>query len=284
MGHSVSPVIHRAAYEQLTIDAEYSTVDCPEQRDVVRQFDALVQGRVHGANVTVPWKQVAFEMADHIDMTAERVGVANVLSRGDDGRVTAYNTDASALSDELKLGLKQIDRGEGGAISAVVLGNGGAARAAVVACQLAGIQNVFVTARRFSSNVPISSWPAADGFHALGAELIPWPEPSNRRLAEVFQEARLLVQATSAGMKGTDGGSQFVDVLPWEKFQLGVVYDLVYNPVITPFLKRARGLGHVAIGGLGMLVGQARDAIQIWTGEKPDQEPMMKAARQALGL
>jgi shikimate dehydrogenase len=85
-------------------------------------------------------------------------------------------------------------------------------------------------------------------------------------------------------MKGTSGGQELVDQLPWESFGPGAIYDLVYNPPETPFLAKGTQLGLVAVGGLGMLVGQARDAIKIWLDADADPNPMMRAARLALGL
>ena len=85
-------------------------------------------------------------------------------------------------------------------------------------------------------------------------------------------------------MKGTTGGNEIVETLPWHSFSRGVIYDLVYNPPLTPMLKHAAALGHFSYGGLGMLVGQARDAIAIWLGQVPTREPLMNAARKALGL
>jgi shikimate dehydrogenase len=168
--------------------------------------------------------------------------------------------------------------------AALVLGNGGAARAAVVACQMAGIVQVGVSARRFKSELGREHWDNAAAFRDLGALLLAWPDTKSEEVAEYLQSTHLLVQATSAGMKGTQGGGELCEALPWESFHGGVAYDLVYNPPVTPFLSRAAELGHAAVGGLGMLVGQARDAIEIWVGQKPERGPMMSAARRALGL
>lgn len=284
VGHSVSPAIHHAAYEQLGTDAAYTVVDCPDEAAVRAQVDALRCGELSGANVTVPWKQLAFELADEIHTTAARVGVANVLARTSSGQVVAYNTDASALAQELVDSVRDAQVSTNDRSCALVLGSGGAARAAVVACQLAKIPEVFVCARRFDGARPISTWSEAQPFLALGAQVVAWPDTPYTDLPKVLEKTHLIVQATSAGMKGTQGGSAFVDMFPWQSFESGVVYDLVYNPPLTPILKHAASLGHHAYGGLGMLVGQARDAIEIWLGQVPRREPLLDAARRALGL
>jgi shikimate dehydrogenase len=94
----------------------------------------------------------------------------------------------------------------------------------------------------------------------------------------------VIVQATSAGMKGTSGGEELAARLPWARLSPLVAYDLVYNPPTTPFLRAAAEHGHWARGGLGMLVGQAARAIEIWWGVRPPSAPLERAARQALGL
>lgn len=283
VGHSVSPAIHQAAYQQLGIEAEYGVVDCPDRAAVQIQIDALRRGELSGANVTVPWKQLAFELADEIHPTAKRVGVSNVLSRTSSGQIVAYNTDASALAQELRESVLDAQVSIKERPCAVVLGSGGAARAAVVACQLAQISEVFVCARRFDGTTPVSAWSEAEPFLALGAQVVAWPGEGSL-LESVLKRAHLIVQATSAGMKGTTGSIEFVEALPWQSFQAGVLYDLVYNPPLTPILKHAAALGHHTYGGLGMLVGQASDAIEIWLGQMPTREPLMDAARKALGL
>ena len=289
VGHSVSPAIHHAAYEQLGIDAQYRAVDCPDRAAVEAQVHALRNGLIGGANVTVPHKQLAFELADEIDPTAARVGVANVLARTADGRIVAFNTDASALGEELGQATRHAQLTLEERPFALVLGNGGAAKAAVVACQLAGVEQVLVTARKFDAGQERDRWPDAQAFIALGAKPVAWPSGAAHahpvsELGEYLQKTHLIVQATSAGMKGAPGGDELVQALPWERFPRGVVYDLVYNPPMTPFLKHAVALGHHAVGGLGMLVGQASDAINIWLGAAPDRAPLLRAAREKLGL
>lgn len=280
---SVSPVIHHAAYEQMSFDAQYGLVDCPDEAAVHAQVEEIRRGELCGANVTVPWKKVAFDAADELDESAWRVGVANVLARTESGKIIAYNTDAIGLADELRRASQRVEREA--RPGALIIGSGGATRASVVACQLNGVERIGVTARRFDPKVPQSEWPNAQAFLDLGAELLPWPSFDRGEACSGFlASCHLVLQATSAGMKGVPGGEALAELLPWSAFETGLAYDLVYNPPQTPFLKRAADEGHVAEGGLGMLVGQAAHAIRIWTGTLPEQEPLLRAAKQALGL
>src|SRR4051812_17819567 len=96
VGHSVSPAIHSAAYRALGVAHRYEVRDCPTPEHVRAQVELLRAGKLAGANVTVPWKRVAFELADRADPSARATGVANVLSRDANGLITASNTDAGA--------------------------------------------------------------------------------------------------------------------------------------------------------------------------------------------
>lgn len=280
VNHSISPAIHAEAYRLLGANAEYCLADCPDVEAVRARVDAIRSGQIDGANVTVPWKQLAYDLADEVHQTALDVGVANVLARDQQGRITAYNTDASALGTELRAavllsGVQTSDRP-----GALVLGNGGAAFAAVVGCRLAGIEEVIVTARRYTAERAESDWPNAERMRALGARTVAWwgsPE-----LASILDRVHLVVQATSAGMKGGGGGEDLAALIPWKKMKPTVAYDLVYVPRITPFLRDADRAGHFIRGGLGMLVGQARDAIEIWMGNAPSIDELLPVAEGAL--
>lgn len=284
VGHSISPAIHRRAYELLGVSAEYTLRDCIDEEMVRAVVGEIRQGKLQGANVTVPWKQVAFDLADLHDRTARDVGVANVLARDEEGRIVAYNTDASALGRELRKAaeLARVDREKKPA--AMIMGNGGAALAAVVGCHLAGVTDVFVSARSFQSEAPPESWPRRDKFEALGARLLPWPDSNPREWETALEKSHLLIQATTAGMKGASDGKGLAELVPWSSVQGVVAYDLVYNPPWTPFLSAAHSAGLCAVGGLGMLVGQAALAIEIWLGRFPEPGSLEETAREALGL
>jgi shikimate dehydrogenase len=159
-----------------------------------------------------------------------------------------------------------------GARRAWVLGAGGAARAAVVALKAAGVDSVAVVARDPES---------AAQLHALGAVSLPW---SRAALAEVAAGVGIVVQATSAGMRGADPGEELARLVPWSRIDSGAfAYDVVYVPAETPFLRVARAAGLSAEGGLSMLVAQAALAVELWLGRRPDEQPLLAAAAEDLG-
>ena len=120
----------------------------------------------------------------------------------------------------------------------------------------------------------------------LGATLLAWPESDPQARAELgnlCSGAGLVVQCTSAGMTGADSGEPLAALLPWSRLPKdALAYDLIYAPLETPFLREARKAGLRTAHGLHMLVGQAALAIEIWLGERPAREPLLRAALQAL--
>jgi shikimate dehydrogenase len=285
VGHSVSPAIHGAAYRALGAPHRYEVRDCPTPEHVRAQVDGLRSGQIAGANVTVPWKRLALELADRADESALATGVANVLSRDERGAITASNTDAGALAEEIA-SLHPAPR------RAAIIGSGGAAQAAVVACRSLGMLAVAVSGRSWLSSTPRPSWKHVAAFEALGATPYAWPEhPADRRpevLSAFMRDADVIVQATSAGMRGAGPGEAVSSWVPWRELGSGAAaIDVVYNPRRTPFLEAAGAAGVVHEGGLGMLVRQAALAIRIWLARsegwvEPDLVALEAAADAAL--
>ena len=279
VAHSLSPVIHRAAYLDLGLSHSYELVDCPDESAVLKIVEALRSGEIAGANVTIPWKRLAMTMADLVAPSAQRVGVANVLARSGDGAIVAHNTDVPALAEEFR-------RLAGSVRRVLVIGNGGSAPAVVTAAQDAGAERVAITARKFASAVPEAEWPYAAELVAQGVSLLAWPESDARaksRLREVVARVDLIVNCTSAGMTGADDGQKLAEIVPWEHVpQSALAYDLIYNPAATPFLERARGCGLGAENGLGMLVAQAALAIELWLSVSPSRAVLLAAATAEL--
>lgn len=276
VAHSLSPVIHHAAYAALGLPHRYELADLPDAAALRAACDELRRGAFAGANVTIPWKREVLASADRADASASAVGAANVLARGPAGEIVAYNTDVPALAREI---------GElvSAPASGLVLGSGGATLAAVAALVRLGARDVGVAARRFDANTPRSEWPLAAELGRLGARLLAWPGPGGNELADFAAGANVVVQATSAGMHGAAPGADVARVVPWSRLRpRSVAYDLVYNPADTEFLREARAHGAIARGGLGMLVGQAALAFELWLGVAPPREPMRRAAEAEL--
>ena len=289
VSHSLSPVIHAAAYAALGLPHSYRVLDLPTRADLARACDDLRAGVFGGANVTIPHKRAALELSDIVDPSAEGPGVANVLCTDDVGRIHAHNTDADALADDIASVLPDSSR-----VRAAVIGGGGAAFAAVVACQKLGYQRVGVTSRSWSTWEYLATLPVVARMQALGIDVFPWPSNDSdndsvevRRLTDEWFEfvraSSLVLQATSAGMDGADPGEPIANIVPWDDLgERTLAYDLVYTPSVTPFLRAASTHRLLARGGLGMLVRQAARSIELWTGKSPPLDCMQHAAQQTL--
>jgi shikimate dehydrogenase len=253
VAHSKSPRMHAAAYRALGLPHTYEAIRVAEA-DVGRIVAALRAGDFAGLNVTVPHKERVLSLVDAADPGARAAGAANTLVRTPDGRVVAYNTDAPALADEIR----DLLSGAPPSGRALVLGSGGAARAARTAlAEHLGFRDVVVRARR----------PREAGIQ-------PWA-PS----AESEATTRVVVQATSAGMAGADPGDAVASVVAWDALPGdAVAIDVVYAPPVTPFLQAARNHGLRCANGLGMLARQGALALQLWL----QQEPPLDAMRAAL--
>ena len=276
VAHSLSPVIHHAAYETLGLSHRYELRDAVDVKALASACAELRAGTIAGANVTIPWKREALKLADHADASASAVGAANVLVRSPAGEIVAYNTDVPALAREIGEHTAAPARG-------LVLGSGGAALAAVAALARLGVKELGVSARRFDVKVSRDSWPGAEDFDRLGAMLVAWPDSTSNELGDFAESADVIVQATSAGMHGAGPGTAVSGVVPWSRLgRRTLAYDLVYNPADTEFLQAARAHALPALGGLGMLVGQAAFAFELWLGVAPDRAAMRRAAEVEL--
>ncbi len=263
VGHSLSPVMHAAAYRHLGIDARYLALDvAPEALEGAVQ--GLRRPDVAGANVTIPHKQAVIPWLDGLTEAARRVGAVNtVVPSG--GRLIGDNTDGEGFLRALdELGVAPAG------LAAVVLGAGGAARAVALALLGAGTEVALYNRGRARAERLATELAPAGGIRVLAAEALP----------EAVAAAGLLVQATPVGMEGVaEGISPLPDgVLP----EAGAVVDLVYRPRRTALLTAARAAGLTVQDGLPMLVHQGALALERWFGVAAPVEVMRRAAEAAL--
>lgn len=271
VGHSLSQVMHRAAFAELGLPHDYQLLDCPDEDRVKQQLSRLKGRVIAGLNVTVPHKRLALSLADEGDTSALRVGAANVLACVPEGGIRAYNTDALALAEEIR---KRVAAPSSG----LVIGNGGAALAAVVACRMLGCGAVHVVARHWDQE-------RSSEFERLGATLHGFSTEgqASQALEVAAGRSQVVLQATSSGMLGADSGETVSRLVPWAKVAKdSLALDLVYNPVLTPFVRVAKAAGLYAESGLGMLVGQAALSLKLWLGIDPPRAVMRQAAERAL--
>jgi shikimate dehydrogenase len=245
VGHSRSPAMMNAAFGELGLDWRYVPLPVPPERfaETVR---ALPGSGYLGANVTIPHKLAAHDLADELSDAARAVGAVNTLSFREDGSIAGDNTDAGGLLDAL---------GQPLPATALVLGAGGAARAAAWALANAGTE-VTVWSRTPERAAEL----AAD----LGV-----------RHSERPGQSELLVNATSVGLRPGDS----LDGLPLVDAR--VVVDLVYGVGPTPIARWGEERGARVVDGLEVLVRQGARSLAVWTGKKPPLDSMRRAAFQS---
>jgi shikimate dehydrogenase len=237
IGYSASPAMHNAAFAALELDARYELRDV-DSLSVADEVAALLDNGRIGANVTKPHKMAVCELVDELGPEVRRLGAANtIIRRGD--RLVARNTDLAAIAGELPTGITR----------AVVLGAGGASRAAVAALRDAGCDQVLVIDRAHWMNLP-------------GA----------------LMTAHLLVNATPIGTESDESP------VPQRLLRPDLrVLDLVYRPSPTRLVREARAAGAAAHGGAGVLLRQAALSFGLWTGRQAPVAVMRDALRTELG-
>lgn len=280
IAHSMSPAMHAAAYRALGLPHVYDAVRAREE-DLPGLVLALRRGAIAGLNVTVPHKGRVLALADAIHPSAALAEAANTLVRTSEGAVTAHNTDTAALAEEIR----QLAPERAGAFRgarALVIGTGGAARSAVVALgQGLGVAEIVVRGRAFDDGAdPAGSRGVADALRGLvarsGAKARLTVEPLRPGAEDA--ELDVVVQATSAGMKGASGGEGVAGAVAWERLPArAVALDVVYAPRTTPFLDRAAEAGVRSANGLGMLARQGALAFELWLGVPAPYNAMLTA-------
>ena len=265
--HSLSPVLHNAAFRADGLDLVYLAAPVPPDR-VVEVVGALGAIGAVGANVTVPHKRAVVPACDHLTEEAQLIGAVNTLHLTGDGLV-GDNTDARGLVRALE---DDVDAVAGA--HTVLLGTGGAARAAAVA--LGRLQaRVHVVGRRDHAARDIADLARRAG--SPHAEVVVLGTGDEATLATATATARVVMNATPLGMAGEGLPAAFHRLEPGQ-----VAYDLVYEPAETPFLAAARQRGAAAHNGLAMLIGQGAVSYERWTGRAAPVEVMRAAVDEVL--
>ena len=263
--HSISPFIHNSAFEATNTNGVYLAweVDATELAETVANIRRY---QMYGINLSMPYKEQVIAYLDQLSEEARLIGAVNtVVNR--EGTLIGYNTDGKGFFKSLpsfKISRKRL----------VLLGAGGAAKAILVQAILDGISqiSVFVRSSSMEKTRPyLEKIQNATGFRVdlLALEDI-------QELQDSITQADLLVNATSVGMDGVSLPIPSSVVLP-EKL---MVADVIYQPFETPFLKWARNQGNQSINGLGMLLYQAAEAFELWTGKEMPTDQIWELLKQ----
>jgi len=270
LDHSLSPTFQQAALDECGLPVRYEAwPTAPEA--LPERVRRLRDDEYLGANVTIPHKERVADLVDAVDSWAQTVGAVNtIVKRGRE--LVGHNTDA----DGFMRSLKEDARFEPAGKSVLVLGAGGAARAAVFVLAKEGVATITVANRTLSRAESLAA-----EVRNLVAEAYTAALYDVAAVSRASSAAQLIVNATSMGMKhGEEQESTPLkaDLIP----PSALVYDMVYTPRETPLLTEARKAGARAIGGLSMLVYQGAASFELWTGREAPVRVMLRAAEQAL--
>ena len=263
--HSISPFIHNSAFEATNTNGVYLAweVDATELAETVANIRRY---QMYGINLSMPYKEQVIPYLDQLSEEACLIGAVNtVVNR--EGTLIGYNTDGKGFFKSLpsfKISRKRL----------VLLGAGGAAKAILAQAILDGVSQISVFVRSSSME---KTRPYLEKIqNATGFRVDLFALEDVQELQDSITQADLLVNATSVGMDGSSQPIPTSIVLP-EKL---MVADVIYQPFETPFLKWARNQGNQSINGLGMLLYQAAEAFELWTGKEMPTDQIWELLKQ----
>ena len=268
--HSLSPVMHNAAIAQMNLDYIYLPMPVKPQ-DLAAAINGFAAIGLQGFNVTIPHKQAILPLLSEISPIAQAVGAVNTVWRTDNLLWAGTNTDVEGFIAPLRT-YKQ----DWSQTVALILGNGGAARAIVAGCAQLGCAEIHVVGRnQMKLQEFLHSW--INSPLTVNLQVHSWEE-----LSRLIPHANLLVNTTPIGMYPD------VDSSPLSTDEMAhladgtIVYDLIYTPKPTQLLKKAEKLGAITIDGLEMLVQQGAAALQIWLQQPVPVDTMRQALQKHL--
>ena len=266
--HSLSPVLHGYWLKKYNIDGEYGFLEVKPE-DLEETLLSLKDKGYVGCNLTIPHKESAFDIAGVLDYKAFAIGAVNTIKVNDSG-LFASNTDAYGFTENIKQSYPVFDFTGG---KAVVLGAGGAARAIIFGLLQENVTEIVVTNRTYSKAEELIEYvKSAAKKKKFFDQMVGWENNSILKVAswdernEILADANLLVNTTSLGMKGQPELDISLEKLP----KNALVTDIVYTPLETGLLKKARERGNFVVDGLGMLLYQAVAGFEMWFGIKPE--------------
>ncbi|TAK28543.1 MAG: shikimate dehydrogenase, partial [Nitrosarchaeum sp.] len=255
--HSLSPNIHSAAFRELNLDCSYIAYRIPKG-ELEEGVEALKKIKIDGFNVTIPHKVEMMKYLDKLDESCSIIGAVNTVTN-DNGILKGYNTDMDGFLDPFKkrnLSAKDL--------KVLLLGAGGAARAIVAGFAKEHAKSITIANRTLENANNMAKFSNKIGLNANAVKL--------DEIADTAKNYDIIVNATSVGLKN-EPSPILLDGINSKT----IVYDIVYMPITTDFLKKAKEKGAIVIYGYEMLLGQATRAFEIWHGMEAPYNAMKKA-------
>ncbi len=278
--HSISPFFQQAALDYYQLDIRYQAWETtPEQLEEI--VNKIRKPQNIGANVTVPYKETVLPLLDEVDDLADSIGAVNTIVKRAD-RLVGFNTDAYGFIEVLD----KEGHFDAAGNRVFILGAGGVARAVCFAlmqrkaASLAITDGIFERACALAENLMNYAKRASTSPNGLRTDIsaFQWEKLSS---TNTLGNCDLIVHCTTIGMKDSpqEGQSPLsLEVIPKNV----LVYDVVYNPSLTPLLRLAQKAGANILGGLPMLVYQGAASFKLWIGKEAPVDIMFTKAKEAL--
>lgn len=254
--HSKSPHMHSLWYEKLSIDATYIPIRV-EREHLEQAITSLKLLGASGFNVTIPHKESIIPFLDELDPMAQKMGAVNTVVRTEDGRLKGYNTDGAGFVKALELAIGDSHRNE----PVLIIGAGGAARGITFALASAGYKHITIANRTVEKAEAI--------VREIGiGEAISLTDAESR-----LTQYKIFIQTTPAGLHHGEFDLPFsMNEFPKQ----AIACDIVYNPIMTPFLQAAEKKDAQIVNGLGMFIHQGAIAFEHWLGVYPPSEVVLQ--------
>ncbi|PPR78776.1 MAG: Shikimate dehydrogenase (NADP(+)) [Alphaproteobacteria bacterium MarineAlpha3_Bin5] len=248
--HTLSPILHNYWLKLYKIDGAYIPIET-QPENLEKAIRSLPLLGFAGANVTIPHKEIAYNIVDEATEKARRVEAVNTLIIRENGSIIGDNTDSSGFIDNLRFGLQtKLDQKR----PTVVIGAGGAARSVVAALLDMGMEEIRIVNRTIEKAQQFSR------VFSQNINILPW-----QQLDKSLENSGLLINATPLGMQNRPPLDIDLKALPKD----AIVTDIVYTPLKTPLLKAALKRGNKIVDGLGMLIHQAVPGFTAWYKTEP---------------
>lgn len=270
--NSLSPLFHNQIILKHSLNFCYLPFKVTET-DLSEAVQGIRALNIRGVNITFPYKEKVIKFLNKVEESARRIGAVNTIVNNK-GILTGYNTDVIGFKKSLQEDGKFTIKGE----KAVILGAGGAARAVVYTLLEGGIEEISIFNRTLEKAEKIKQ------------ALSPFPPKSRinifpleeKRLKDKIEESHLLVNTTSLGMPPRVDNTPLPDEKLYHPDLL--VYDLIYHPARTLFLRQAEKAGAKIINGLPMLVYQGMESFYLWTGLKTEGKEVLEMIKKREGI
>lgn len=249
--HSLSPWIHRHFLEQTGLEGKYSIIEISPDSSFSEEMARLKTSSVNGFNVTVPYKEKIIPYLDELDEQAKQIGAVNTVIN-EAGKWVGYNTDGIGYLRALHSHYPTLETKM--EMNILILGAGGAAKGIIAALLQHGYRNVTIANRSIERAKNLATANERISVSSLA------------EVEESLHQYELIIQTSSVGMKP----NTLESIISLQTLEEGtVVSDIVYQPLMTTFLKEAAAKGAHIHFGHTMLLYQAQYAFEIWTGKRP---------------